>query len=265
MLSTEWLLLSADMEYACLRIAPGLTKPISENDIQALLLASNCRRYQPLAEGIKQAISLLNTLFNDPVAPLPGNPVPIAQRHDASVLLLVEKDRMSATAQITADWGGKYLTSEQLEQAIQASEIKQGVQPQLIAAAVLAAKEATPGTLLRLPVAQGKAAVNGQDTRFERLVETPAERILKPQELDHGRVDMRDLGTMLTVKAGAQLMRRHPATTGVPGFTVTGQELPAKHGKESPMVAGEGTFISPDDPNLLLASRPACPARRRAA
>ncbi len=34
--------------------------------------------------------------------------MPIAQRHDASVLLVVEKDRMSATAQITADWGGKY-------------------------------------------------------------------------------------------------------------------------------------------------------------
>ncbi|MFC5837804.1 FapA family protein [Aeromonas bestiarum] len=263
MLSKEWLLLSADMEYACLRIVPGLTKPVSENDIQTLLLASNCRRYQPLTEGIKQAISLLNTLLSNPAAPLPGNPVPVAQRHDARVTLVVEKDRMSAVAQITADWGGKYLTTEELEQAVQASEISQGVQAPLIAAAILAAKEATPGALIKLPVALGKAAVNGQDTRFERLVETPAERILKPQELDHGRVDMRDLGTLLTVKAGAQLMRRHPATQGVPGFTVTGQELPAKHGKDSPMVAGEGTFASPDDVDLLLAGRPGLPRQEK--
>ncbi|MGY3910456.1 DUF342 domain-containing protein [Aeromonas piscicola] len=263
MLSKEWLLLSADMEYACLRIVPGLTKPVSENDIQTLLLASNCRRYQPLTEGIKQAISLLNTLLSNPAAPLPGNPVPIAQRHDARVTLVVEKDKMSAVAQITADWGGKYLTTEELEQAVQTSEISQGVQAPLIAAAILAAKEATPGALLKLPVALGKAAVNGQDTRFERLVETPAERILKPQELDHGRVDMRDLGTLLTVKAGAQLMRRHPATQGVPGFTVTGQELPAKHGKDSPMVAGEGTFASPDDVDLLLAGRPGLPRQEK--
>jgi uncharacterized protein len=262
-LSKEWLLLSADMEYACLRIVPGLTKPVSENDIQTLLLASNCRRYQPLTEGIKQAISLLNTLLSNPAAPLPGNPVPIAQRHDARVTLVVEKDKMSAVAQITADWGGKYLTTEELEQAVQTSEISQGVQAPLIAAAILAAKEATPGALLKLPVALGKAAVNGQDTRFERLVETPAERILKPQELDHGRVDMRDLGTLLTVKAGAQLMRRHPATQGVPGFTVTGQELPAKHGKDSPMVAGEGTFASPDDVDLLLAGRPGLPRQEK--
>ncbi|MEN9532558.1 MAG: hypothetical protein RIQ83_1782 [Pseudomonadota bacterium] len=263
MLSKEWLLLSADMEYACLRIIPGLTTPVSESDIQTLLLASNCRRYQPLTEGIKQAISLLNTLLSNPDTPLPDNPVPVAQRHDARVTLVVEKDRMSAIAQITADWGGKYLTTEDLEQAVQASEISRGVQAPLIAAAILAAKEATPGTLLKLPVALGKAAVNGQDTRFERLVETPAERILKPRELDHGRVDMRDLGTLITVKAGAQLMRRHPATQGVPGFTVTNQELPAKHGKDCPMVAGEGTFISPDDADLLLASRPGLPRQEK--
>jgi uncharacterized protein len=262
-LSKEWLLLSADMEYACLRIIPGLTTPVSESDIQTLLLASNCRRYQPLTEGIKQAISLLNTLLSNPDTPLPDNPVPVAQRHDARVTLVVEKDRMSAIAQITTDWGGKYLTTEDLEQAVQASEISRGVQAPLIAAAILAAKEATPGTLLKLPVALGKAAVNGQDTRFERLVETPAERILKPRELDHGRVDMRDLGTLITVKAGAQLMRRHPATQGVPGFTVTNQELPAKHGKDSPMVAGEGTFISPDDADLLLASRPGLPRQEK--
>nr|WP_084204689.1 FapA family protein [Aeromonas popoffii] len=251
------------MEYACLRIIPGLTTPVSESDIQTLLLASNCRRYQPLTEGIKQAISLLNTLLSNPDTPLPDNPVPVAQRHDARVTLVVEKDRMSAIAQITADWGGKYLTTEDLEQAVQASEISRGVQAPLIAAAILAAKEATPGTLLKLPVALGKAAINGQDTRFERLVETPAERILKPRELDHGRVDMRDLGTLITVKAGAQLMRRHPATQGVPGFTVTNQELPAKHGKDSPMVAGEGTFISPDDADLLLASRPGLPRQEK--
>ncbi|WP_353851830.1 DUF342 domain-containing protein [Aeromonas salmonicida] len=263
MLSKEWLLLSADMEYACLRIVPGLTKPVSENDIQALLLASNCRRYQPLTEGIKQAISLLNTLLSNPATSLPGNPVPIAQRHDARVTLVIEKDRMSAIAQITADWGGKFLTTEQLEQAIQTSEVSQGVQTSLITAAILAAKEAAPGTVLKLPVALGKAVVNGKDSRLERLVETPAERILKPQERDDGRVDMRDLGTIVTVKAGAQLMRRHPATQGEPGFTVTGQDLPAKNGKDSPMSAGDGTYLSPDDPNLLIASRAGLPCQEK--
>ncbi len=200
-------------------------------------------------------------LLSNPATSLPGNPVPIAQRHDARVTLVIEKDRMSAIAQITADWGGKFLTTEQLEQAIQTSEVSQGVQTSLITAAILAAKEAAPGTVLKLPVALGKAVVNGKDSRLERLVETPAERILKPQERDDGRVDMRDLGTIVTVKAGAQLMRRHPATQGEPGFTVTGQDLPAKNGKDSPMSAGDGTYLSPDDPNLLIASRAGLPCQ----
>lgn len=193
MLRKEWLLLSSDMEQVCLRIAAGLTKPVTEQDVQSLLLASNCRRYQPLTEGIKQAIALLNTLLADPAAPVSTTPIPIAQRHDARVTILVEKDRMKGIAQITADWGGKYLTLEQLQEAIAQSEIKQGVSEPLLMEAIQSAKEASPGSLLKLVVARGEPAVNGQDTRYERLVETPAERILKPQEREHGKVDLRIL------------------------------------------------------------------------
>lgn len=87
--------------------------------------------------------------------------------------------------------GGKYVTLEQLKEAIAISEIKQGVSEQLLTAAIQSAKEAAPGSQLKLVIANGQPAVNGQDTRYERLVETPAERILKPQELGHGKVDLR--------------------------------------------------------------------------
>jgi len=263
-LSKEWLLLSSDMELVCLRIAAGLTKTVTEQTVQTLLLASNCRRYQPLPEGIKQAITLLNTLLTTPDAPVPTTPIPIAKRQDARLAVMVEKDRMSGIAQITADWGGKSVTLEQLQEAIGQSEIKQGTSDSLLVGAIQTAREAAPGSLLKLVIARGQPAVNGLDTRYERLVETPAERILKPQELDHGKVDLRDLGAIVTVRAGAPLMRRHPATLGVAGFTVTGQELPAKHGKDSPMSAGEGTFLSPDDPDLLIASRAGLPCQEKA-
>ncbi|MEG0009646.1 MAG: FapA family protein [Aeromonas sp.] len=263
MLSKAWFQLSTDMAYVCLRITPGLTTPVTEADVRALLLASNCRRYQPLTEGMRQAVTLLNGLLAQPDAPSHA-PVPIAQRQDARLLILVDADKMSACAQITADWGGKPLTLELLQQAVAASEIKQGVSETRIAAAIQAAGAAAPGAQLRPVIALGKAAEHGLDTRFERLVDTAAERILKPQELDHGKVDMRDLGTLLTVKAGAQLMRRHPATQGINGFTVTGQPLPAKAGKESAMTAGEGACFSPEDPDLLLATRPGLPCQERA-
>lgn len=51
MLSKAWFQLSADMSYVCLRITPGLTEPIQESDVLALLRLSNCRRYEPSARG----------------------------------------------------------------------------------------------------------------------------------------------------------------------------------------------------------------------
>lgn len=244
MLSKAWFQLSADMSYVCLRITPGLTEPIQESDVLALLRLSNCRRYEPLGEGIREAVTLLNALIAEPDAPA-HPPVPIARRQDARLLIQVDKDQMSARAQITADWGGQPLTLTRLQEALAASTVKQGVSDRLLAAAIQAAGEAAPGAQLNPVIALGKAARHGLDTRLERLVETAAERILKPQERDHGKVDMRDLGTLLTVKAGALLMRRHPATQGIDGFTVTGQTLTARHGKESAMTPGDGTCLSP--------------------
>jgi len=262
-LSKAWFQLSADMSYVCLRIAPGLTEPVREDDVLALLRLSNCRRYQPLDEGIREAVTLLNTLTSTPDAPA-HPPVPIARRQDARLLIQVEKDQMSARAQITADWGGQPLTLAQLQEALAASPVRMGVSERLLAAALQAASSAAPGAQLSPVIALGRAAKHGQDTRLERLVETAAERILKPQERDHGKVDMRDLGTLLTVKAGALLMRRHPATQGIDGFTVTGQTLTARHGKESAMTPGDGTCLSPEDPDLLLATRPGLPCQERA-
>lgn len=263
MLSKEWFQLSADMTYVCLRIAPGLLDSVTEAEVLTLLLASNCRRYQPLTEGIRQAVALLNALLTNPDIPSHA-PVPIAQRQDARLLIQVEQDKMSASAQITADWGGQPLTLSQLQEAVAASEIRLGLDESRLASLVQTAREAAPGTRLRPVIAQGRAVEHGLDTRLERLVETPAERILKPQELDHGKVDMRDLGTLLTVKAGTALMRRHPPTQGIDGFTVTGQTLPARAGKENAMTAGEGACLAPEDPDLLLATRPGLPCQERA-
>ncbi|WP_421281416.1 FapA family protein [Aeromonas taiwanensis] len=263
MLSKAWFQLSADMTCVCLRIIPGLDAPIQEADVLALLRLSNCRRYQPLDEGIRQAVTLLNTLLSQPDAPA-HPPVPIARRQDARLLIQVDKDQMSARAQITADWGGNPLTLAQLHEALAASPVRMGVSDRLLAAALQAASEAAPGAQLSPVIALGRAAKHGLDTRFERLVETAAERILKPQELDHGKVDMRDLGTLLTVRAGSPLMRRHPATRGLDGVTVTGQTLPARDGKEIAMSAGDGTSLSPEDPDLLLATRTGLPCQERA-
>jgi hypothetical protein len=117
-----------------------------------------------------------------------------------------------------------------LQEALAASTVKQGERDCLPPPSRRRVWHPVPSSIPSSPSASRQARPG---YRLERLVETAAERILKPQERDHGKVDMRDLGTLLTVKAGALLMRRHPATQGIDGFTVTGQTLTARHGKES--------------------------------
>ncbi|MFA0521933.1 flagellar assembly protein A, partial [Vibrio sp. 10N.222.55.E8] len=54
-------------------------------------------------------------------------------------------------------------------------------------------------------------------------------------------------------------MKRIPATKGTAGFTVRGRIIPPIPGKDCLIKPGKGTYISPDDPNLLLAASPGLP------
>lgn len=117
-----------------------------------------------------------------------------------------------------------------------------------------------PGEIFTQPVAQGKEAVQGQDAQFIPLVDDVTKRVLAPKERkSNEKIDMRNLGETITVGENEAVMRRKPATKGEPGFTVQGKIIPPKPGNDSALVAGKGTIISPDDPNLLLASQSGMP------
>ncbi len=59
-------------------------------------------------------------------------------------------------------------------------------------------------------------------------------------------------------------MKRVPATSGKPGFTVLGNVLQPKAGKDTPLKEGKGSAYDRDDPNLLRSSNPpACRSSRK--
>jgi uncharacterized protein (DUF342 family) len=67
------------------------------------------------------------------------------------------------------------------------------------------------------------------------------------------RVDMRNLGSIICVQKGTELLRRMPPTEGRRGFTVGGDFIDSKSGEWSKFIPGDGTVISDGDENLLLA------------
>lgn len=260
MLDQSWLETGSDnedQEKLFLRLKNATS--CSENQLQALLKSSPWHRWQPQLEGIKQAVARLNALQAAHEVPAPIDRFCIAARRDAQLKIQIDKDKMTAYATVVADWGGEPLTLERLQEAMAAAGVTVGQSPDLERQAVAVMHHAPAGSEQVLPIARGTPAKNGLDCRFEPLVETLAERVLKPRELDHGRVDLRDLGTFTTVQAGTPLLRRHPATEGEAGVNVQGQPLPPKPGKDAPLSAGEGSEISASNPNLLVAQRAGMP------
>jgi uncharacterized protein (DUF342 family) len=107
------------------------------------------------------------------------------------------------------------------------------------------------GTNVR--VGYGRAPVPGVDGHFDILVDNMKKR--SPHLDENGLADFRDLGEIVTVKPGDPLMRIVDPTTGEPGLTVTGKEIPVKPGKKVSFPSRlEGVMVDPADPHLLVAA-----------
>lgn len=185
----------------------------------------------------------------------------IARRLDGDAKVVVDRERMSAVAKVSAPWGGQAVTVKRLHQVLRLSGVCAGYDEEAIRQLLETAASAVPGSLHSATVARGRLPEHGQDSRFERLVPTLAERVLRPQSADDERapVDLRELGAFFTVSVGDALMRCHPPTPGIPGFRVSGESLPAKDGLRLTLHPGEGTCISPVDESCLIASREGLP------
>lgn len=94
-------------------------------------------------------------------------------------------------------------------------------------------------------VARGREKQDGDDGWLEYMVDV-SERGAKPKILEDGSVDYRSVGEIEVIEAGTVIAVYHPATSGVDGLTVYGEETKAKPGKPIPKMAGEGFVVSED-------------------
>lgn len=178
----------------------------------------------------------------------------IAERRDAELLIKVANDGLSATLQLTTPHGGTMPSIEDVKAILKRQQITRGIGIKRIIQLLEQAQQAVPGSKVEGIIARGLAARPGRNSKFVPLVPNALERILRPQSKEGDKVDMRDLGEIVCVKANSPLLRRTHPGKGRSGFTVTGEKLPASSGDWVDLKPGEGTYISEKDPNLLLAS-----------
>lgn len=183
----------------------------------------------------------------------------IADMRPAELKFDISEDQMSAAAIITSAWGGAPVSANMLVKAAQEAGVVFGFSKDHIIKLVTHASKAEPGSKVKLVIARGRQVVQGSDSKFEALIPEMESRRNKPLLQSEEKADLRDFGVIPAISASAPLMRRHPPTAGVDGMTVTGSVIPAAPGKVIEWNLGEGTELSAEDADLLLATRDGLP------
>ncbi|RJE76354.1 hypothetical protein BGP78_13160 [Pseudoalteromonas sp. MSK9-3] len=183
----------------------------------------------------------------------------VARAIDASIAIRVDDANMMAEARITVASGGKLVSVEKAAKALAEAGVKRGINQDVLEQFLGKQFEQPAGVVYEEIVAHGVRAKDGTDARFVRLCMTAQDRVLSPQTKDGGKVDMRDLGAIITVSPGSPLMKRLPATLGEKGFTVFGDDLDPKPGRNFELQVMEGTKLHPKDPNVLIADAKGVP------
>lgn len=183
----------------------------------------------------------------------------VAERIHAQLKVDISSDAMVATAEITAAYGGNPISANEAVKAGQEAGIVFGFQKEQILQLVAQASRAEPGSKISAEIAVGKLPTPGRDSMFELLIRDMSNRSKQPVARSEGKVDLRDFGAIASVKTGEALMRRHPPTKGKEGMTVTGTRLSAQDGQQLPWGSAEGSAVSADNPDLLVASRDGMP------
>lgn len=238
-------------EYLDMMIMPiEVERALDEKSLMTLVNKSEHKNFYIFEEAIAAAVGTFkNAQRIDTSDPITER---IGERRDAQVNFRLSDDEMKATLSITSAYAGKQASVTSLQKMAKKVGIRKGLSKKRLVAMADDANNAEPGSVFEDIVAIGLPAKNGRNSKVKPLVDNALERILKPKEKD-GRVDMRDLGEIICVKAGDPVARRLPPTEGRKGFTVSDTPLDPVAGSWVGFKPGSGTEISPTDENLLVA------------
>jgi uncharacterized protein len=178
----------------------------------------------------------------------------VAEKRNAMIELEIDDLAMHASMVVTGAYGGNALRGSELIRVLTEAHVTKGINKLALKKVMQMSSTLAPGETFTQIVAVGKPPITGKNARFVALIEDASKRILMPRKYGNSaKVDMKNLGETITVDAGAELMKRIPATNGIPGYTVLGKAIPPKAGVDALLKEGKGTSLSASDPNLLIA------------
>lgn len=236
------------------------TTPLTLQDIRQAIQQAGYGRFYIFPEEINQLLADYQKLQPElTVRPNLSLKRVIAERRPASLELRIAPDKMSVTAQITAAWAGAPVSANDVVKTAQQNGVSFGFSKEAVVKLVTDASRAEPGSTVAEIIALGRPMQPGLNASFESLVAGVTVRSSKPVQVSESRVDLRDFGVLPSVAAGEPILRRLPPTKGIDGVNVMGEITLAPPGVQLEFAPGEGTEISPHDPDVLIASREGMP------
>ena len=239
-------------QYLVINIAPDQVKDkVEANDIFELIQKSKYKNFFIFDEIVIDVVNSYKLATTDNTSAVIEHQ--IGKRTDTKIKFRIVEDQLSAYLILTTGYAGKAPSVKSLLKEFKTVGIKRGISKKRLTSMVQLSARALPGEVFEELIAKGLAPRVGKSSRLKPLVQNALDRILKPQTVGSERVDMRNLGAIICVQKGTELLRRMPPTKGRNGFTVGGDIINAKEGEWIKLKPGDGTVISNSDENLLLA------------
>ncbi|WP_378951886.1 DUF342 domain-containing protein [Pelosinus sp. sgz500959] len=168
-------------------------------------------------------------------------PKPIIKT-EPDVRVLVARDRMEASLEVTFPPDSRSLSMDELVEKINKIGVIFGIDLELV-------KKAHDYPGFSVVFAKAKKPIDGSHAYIKHHVNI--ENKGRPEELADGSVDFKNLNLFTMVQEGDLLAEKIPATLGMPGMDVLGNEVNAKPGKDIMVPAGKNVQVV--DGKLLLA------------
>ncbi|NVK25687.1 MAG: DUF342 domain-containing protein [Gammaproteobacteria bacterium] len=216
---------------------------------------SDCYLHKERLTECVEELNLLIEKVQDEVEEPQDFTFAIAQIRDANVSVSISRDKMTAKLTVEAPWQGQHANVDLVIEECKKAGVVFGVKRSKVEGVLDRSFSGEPGEVFEEVVAFGKQPKNGKNAYFKPLVELFSDKIRKPNELEDGKVDLKDLGTIETVKPGEKIYQKIPFTFGINGYNVLGETIKAAPGKDAKLETSSGTIIDPDDKNVLLAKR----------
>lgn len=247
-LSTNQFSLSADGKKLCLTLNSS-QKNTTVEDLVKALKSSTYKDLKISKAGLDEVIDKVNKITKGVT-----EPIVIAERHDAKLLITLDPLKVTAKAQVTTAYGGEHITPDQVIAEVKALGITVGINNAAIMVLITKSRKAVPGTPYQITIATGTEPINGHDAYFTSLLKPQKEQLITSMKEQYGSVDMEKIESVVTIEKGTKLIRKHPHVAGRGGLTVTNHVLTHTTGQDIPFHIGENTKISETDPNVLIST-----------